>query len=94
VNDDPTNPDPNVRLDYGGWISGPCIEPDAEPIPLMDTSMTGDLLREMYPAWTIERNPLGVWTAEQTAGTEIRYLVARQAWELAAKIKAAEAAGS
>jgi hypothetical protein len=26
VNDDPTNPGPNVRHDYGGWISGPCLD--------------------------------------------------------------------
>jgi hypothetical protein len=57
----------------------------------MDTQMTGAMLREMYPAWTIERNPLGVWTAEQATGSEVRYLVARRAWELAAKIEHAEA---
>jgi len=26
VNDDPTNPDPNVRPDSGAWISGPCLD--------------------------------------------------------------------
>jgi hypothetical protein len=65
-----------------------------EPIPLMDQPMTGALLREMYPAWTIERNPLGVWTAERTHGTAVRFLAATEAWELGLKIKAAEAAGS
>jgi hypothetical protein len=25
MNDDPTNPDPNVRLDLGAWLSGPCL---------------------------------------------------------------------
>jgi hypothetical protein len=62
--------------------------PDSE-IPVMDMPMTGDLLREMYPDWTIALNEtLGVWTAEQATGSEVRYLVARRAWELALKIKA------
>jgi hypothetical protein len=65
----------------------------SEPIPLMDMAMTGAMLAEMYPAWTIEQNPLGVWTAEQATGSEVRYLVARRAWELALKIKAAEQTG-
>jgi hypothetical protein len=64
----------------------------SEPIPLMDMAMTGAMLREMYPAWVIEQNLLGVWTAEQTTGSEVRYLVAKRAWELAAKIEAAEQA--
>jgi hypothetical protein len=56
----------------------------------MDMPMTGALLREMYPDWTITLNEtLGVWTAEQATGSEVRYLVARHAWELALKIKAA-----
>jgi hypothetical protein len=29
VNDDPTNPGPNVRLDRGGWISGPCLDSES-----------------------------------------------------------------
>jgi hypothetical protein len=88
VNDDPTNPDPNVRIDYGGWISGPCIEPDGD-IPRLDMMMTGDLLREMYPDWTITRDEVfGVWQAEKRDGSAVHFLAAVQAWELAAKIKA------
>jgi len=60
-------------------------------VPVMDMAMTGALLRDMYgDRWVIEQNPLGVWTAEQTTGSEVRYLVARRAWELSAKIEAAE----
>jgi len=74
-----------------GWISGTS---GTEEIPLMDMPMTGDLLAEMYPDWTIALNEtLGVWTAEQATGSEVRYLVARRAWELGLKIKAAEQAG-
>jgi hypothetical protein len=72
-----------------GWVSGTS---GTEEIPLMDVPMTGALLAEMYPAWTIERNPLGVWTAELISGSEVRYLVAAEAWQLGLKIKAAEQA--
>ncbi len=90
MNDDATNPDPNIRLDRGGWISGPCIGPDRE-IPRLDVPMTGALLREMHPAWTIIRDEsLGAWTAERTRGSEVHFLAAVEAWELALKIKAAE----
>jgi hypothetical protein len=64
----------------------------SEPIPLMDMAMTGAMLRQLHPGWTIEQNPLGVWAAEQATGSEVRYLVARRAWELEAKIRAAEQA--
>jgi hypothetical protein len=71
-----------------GWVSGTS---GTEEIPVMDMPMTGDLLRETYRDWTIALNEsLGVWTAEQATGSEVRYLVARRAWELAAKIEQAE----
>jgi hypothetical protein len=63
------------------------VSDPAEEIPQLDMQMTGAMLAEMYPAWTIERNPLGVWTAELISGSEVRYLVAEQAWELALKIR-------
>ena len=31
MNDDPTNPDPNVRLDIGQWISGACLDVPEDP---------------------------------------------------------------
>jgi hypothetical protein len=62
----------------------------SEPIPALDMPMTGAILRDMYPAWTITRNEtLGVWQAERAEGTKVHYLAAVEAWELALKIKAA-----
>lgn len=45
MNDDPTNPGPNVRLDRGGWISGPCLDmPErTEPVAAGDV-LIGDVL--------------------------------------------------
>jgi hypothetical protein len=89
VNDDPTNPDPNVRLDRGQWISGPCYEPDDE-IPRLDMPMTGALLADLYPDWEISRDEVfGVWQAERRRGSEVHFLAAVEAWELGLKIKAA-----
>jgi hypothetical protein len=73
-----------------GWISGTS---GAEEIPRPDMPMTGDLLREMYPDWTITRDDsLGAWTAERLDGTEVRFLAAVEAWQLGLKIRAAEQA--
>jgi hypothetical protein len=36
VNHDPATPgqpDPNVRHDVGGWLSGPCLDPEQLPAP-------------------------------------------------------------
>ncbi len=62
----------------------------SETVPSLDTPMTGDLLRDLYPAWTITRDEVfGVWQAERRRGSEVRFLAAVEAWELALKIKAA-----
>jgi hypothetical protein len=76
-----------------GWISGTCgTGPDSE-IPRMTMAMTGALLAEMYPDWTISRTPGGVWCAEHTEGTSVHFLAADQAWQLGLKIRAAELGG-
>jgi hypothetical protein len=75
-----------------GWVSGTCGHPDDE-IPRLTADGAAAQLRELHPGWTIGRNELlGVWTAEQTDGTEVRFLVAPEAWELEAKIRKAEPA--
>ena len=84
MNDLPTDddPDPNVRHDIGGWISGPCLD---EPLP--------GPLTPYAARWAIEVHPAGlaVWTATRVRGTETRCIVAPGAAELAAKLEAAEA---
>src|SRR5258707_11193264 len=73
-----------------GWISGTCGGGPAGEIPRLDMPMTGPLLREMYPGWTITRDELlGAWTAERRDGTAVHFLAAIEAWELALKIRAA-----
>jgi hypothetical protein len=76
-----------------GWLSGTCGAGPDGAIPLLDMPATGDLLREMYPGWTITRDEaLGAWTAEKRDGNELHFLAAIEAWELSLKIKAAEQA--
>jgi hypothetical protein len=41
MQNDPTNPGPNVRHDIGGWISGPML--DAEPVAAEDLQ-TGEVI--------------------------------------------------
>jgi hypothetical protein len=51
------------------------------------------LVRRYGGRWQIGRNELlHVWTAERHEGTAVRFIVAHSAAELAAKLKAAEAA--
>jgi hypothetical protein len=53
----------------------------------------GLVLRRYGGRWTIRRNEiLHVWTAERAEGHAVRFIVAHSAGELAAKLKAAEAA--
>jgi hypothetical protein len=49
------DPDPNVRLDLGGWISGPMI--DLEP--------TVDDVRRAFPGWTVYRGTDQLWHARR-----------------------------
>jgi hypothetical protein len=52
------------------------------------------LARQFGGRWAIAFDGvLDVWSAERVTGTAIRVLAAREAWELAAKIEAAEAEG-
>jgi hypothetical protein len=69
-----------VLPDEGGWISGPSL----------DLPLTGDALRRTFPLWQIGRTPGGVWTAERTDGTAMRFLAADTSRELIDKIVAAE----
>jgi hypothetical protein len=90
VNNRPTgdNPDPNVRADVGGWISGPCLPAPENPAALLAQ------IRADHPAWTIHGNPagLGLWTAEHRSedGRSIHYIVTRTGTELAARLAAVD----
>src|SRR5258706_4614898 len=75
-------------------LCGPCIAHRlAEPIPRLDVPMTGALLSELHPGWTIVRDEsLGAWTGERRRGSELHFLAAIEGWELSLKIKTAEQA--
>lgn len=85
-------PDPNVRHDIGGWISGPSL-----PGPGDTVTELLDRLRSEHPGWQIHAHPLGLglWTAEHRSegGRSVHYLVAYSGEELADKLAAAEQAG-
>jgi hypothetical protein len=78
--------DDRVRLDRGGWISGPCLP---EPLPGSVAWLTA-----MFSEWDIKVRPggLDVITAEHRSadGRSIRYIVASTAGELARKLETAE----
>ncbi len=66
------------------------IPENPEPVTLAEASAA--LMRGFGGTWTIKFDAsLHAWTAEHREGTAVRYLVARRASELAAKINAAEA---
>jgi len=74
-------PEPGlVRVDWGGWISGPMREP------------TLDEIAAAFPSWEIGRAPLDMYAAEQRSagGRHIRYLVGRSLMELAQRLETAE----
>ena len=81
-------PDPNVRHDIGGWISGPSL-----PGPGDTVTELLDRLRSEHPGWQIHAHPLGLglWTAEHRSegGRSVHYLVAYSGEELADKPAAA-----
>jgi hypothetical protein len=86
-------PDPNVRHDIGGWISGPSLD---EPLPDPDEEDELEaMLRAAGADWQISR-PLGLWGAlwRSDDGRHTRYLVAPTAAELAEKIARVEGAAS
>ena len=46
----PSDPDNNVRLDVGGWISGPSLDPPLPPPPSRDVPPGSSALRELAAA--------------------------------------------
>jgi hypothetical protein len=46
----PTDQEPNVRPDLGGWISGPCLDLDELDLP-------GDGRTDLEPTPLAERHP-------------------------------------
>jgi hypothetical protein len=80
-------PDPHVRADAGGWISGPCLPLEAL-IPAADPGW--ELLQPYRGQWDIERYPGGllVWSAVRRSadGHHVHALVAHSAEELAGKL--------
>ena len=50
------DPDPNVRYDLGGWISG----------PMMDLEPTLDDVKKAFPGWTVYRGTDQLWHARRT----------------------------
>ncbi len=56
-----------VNADWGGWLSGPCTDPDAAALAL---------LREHYPAWTFWIGTRsGRWLAAPPRGSACRGLL-------------------
>ena len=56
-----------VNVDWGGWLSGPCTDPDAAALAL---------LCEQYPAWTFWTGThTGTWWACPPPGSACRVLL-------------------
>lgn len=74
-----------IFRDLGGWISGPCLDPERLPAPV---SADG-LMSRFGGRWEIEVRPggLDVLTAVRRRGTETRMIGARTAEELAARLE-------
>ena len=55
------DPNPNVRYDVGGWLSGPCLDPPLPPMIPPGSTAQRELLRAIGDALTL---PPGINTID------------------------------